>query len=93
MEEDTRAIVVDMGSAWIKGGLAGDEIPKSIFPDLVGRSTRGETYVGFEAQAKRGIVGLRYPIERGIVTNWDNVELLWRHLIYDNLHLAPEGTD
>ena len=29
-----------------------------------------------EAQSKRGILTLKYPIEHGIVTNWDD---MWVH--------------
>jgi len=32
---------------------------------------------------------LRYPIERGIVTNWDDMEKIWHHL-YNELHVASE---
>ena len=49
-----------------------------------------DCYIGDEAQSKRGILSLRYPIEHGIVTNWDDMEAIWRHTFYNELRIAPE---
>jgi actin-related protein len=39
-----------------------------------------EALVGDQAQAKRGVLSIDYPIEHGIVTNWDDMETIWEHI-------------
>ena len=47
--------------------------------------------MGEEAQRKRGMLKLHYPIQRGIITNWDEMVTLWRHT-FDQLPVKPEET-
>ena len=83
--DETVALVVDNGSGIYKAGFAGDDAPRAVFSSVIGRPRyQGVTvdgaigqkdfYVGNSAQEKRDLLTLKHPIERGIITNWDDME-------------------
>lgn len=95
-------LVIDNGTSVIKVGFAGDEEPNLIIPNVVGipkyeslqlsnqdRNIKNIKYVGLDVKEKRGLCKLNYPIEHGIVTNWNNMELILESIFTnDTLRLS-----
>lgn len=101
IDDDDAVIVVDCGSSHCRAGFAGEDAPRVVFPTVVGRPRSAnravtglfdsrDSFIGDEAQQKRGALTLKYPIENGIVQNFEDMEKVWHHTFYSKLRVTPQ---
>ena len=91
-------LVIDNGTGYMKGGFSGENAPKAVFPTLIGIPKEGKLltdkniprYIGQEALEKMGIAEVREPIEKGIIKDWDEMEQIWNHMLYNELRHLPD---
>lgn len=95
-----KPIVIDNGTGLTKNGFAGEDQPRSVWPTCIGypkytsimtdveHYTR-EYYIGEEALNLRGVLRLVYPIEHGVVTDWDAMEKIWHYTFFNDLRVDP----
>lgn len=94
-------IVCDNGTGFVKCGYAGQNFPSAIFPSMVGRPLlRAEEVIdetielksvmcGEAASNARHSLEVNYPVENGIVKNWEDMEHLWNYTFYEKLQINP----
>ena len=90
-------VVCDNGTGFVKIGYGGQNFPSSIFPSMIGRPIlRAEEAIsetlelkdimcGDEAAAVRSVLDIKYPVENGIVRNWEDMEYLWNYTFYEKI--------
>jgi len=96
-------IIIDIGSAYVKVGFAGEPSPRFIFPCITGTekyqsvmadvSTRS-IYVGNDAMKMRGVLKVKHPIERATIMSWDDYYEILNYIFYtllriENLNAYP----
>ncbi|XP_070809945.1 actin-like isoform X5 [Pituophis catenifer annectens] len=96
-DQETTALVVDNSSRNCRAGIAGEDLPRIVLPPIIGRpkqqsavEDRKAFYVGSDAQSRRDVLTLRYPIQSGFIYNWDDMEKIWHHVFYKELQVTPE---
>lgn len=87
--EGRQVIVCDNGTGFVKCGYAGSNFPAHIFPSLVGRpiiraaNNRIEDIevkdlmIGDDASKLRSMLEVNYPMENGMVRNWEDMLHVW----------------
>lgn len=70
----------------MKFGFSGEDAPRDSILTVVGTPRHGideagmnsdSVYVGEEALKRKGILKLQYPIEHGIIQDWDAMQNIW----------------
>lgn len=96
-----KPIICDNGTGFVKTGYAGDNFPSLIFPSMIGRPImRAEeefkdvqlkdVMVGDECAKLRSMLETSYPVENGIVKDWEGMGHLWDYTFYERLGIKPE---
>jgi actin-related protein 2 len=87
----------------VKCGYAGSNFPEHVFPSVVGRPIlRAEERVGDvqvkdimigdDAAALRNILQMSYPMENGIIRNWEDMRHLWNYTFDEQLKVDPRDS-
>lgn len=96
-----KIVVCDNGTGFVKCGFAGSNFPSHIFPSMVGRpmlrsSTKindieiKDVMIGEECSKLRSMLEVNYPMDNGIVRNWDDMLLLYDYTFgEDILNINP----
>lgn len=50
----------------------------------------GDVFIGKKAQEFRGLLKIKYPMEHGIVTDWDDMERIWSWVYAEELGTLSE---
>jgi len=94
-----RAVIIDNGSGLMKVGKAGEDVPRSIFPTLIGKpKTPGlmvgvdqkDVYIGNEVREKKNILKVDVPIVKGIIKDWEDMRKIWQYSIREGAQTSPE---
>ena len=94
--EDSKSIIIDNGTGYIKAGLSEEEEPQLIIPNCFGIPKTSDSsfnkkkyFYGEEIEKMRDKLILKYPVSRGMVTDWDMMEKIFDY-IFNRLTGYPE---
>jgi len=96
-----KVFVCDNGTGFVKCGFAGANFPTAIFPCIVGRPVLRfeekidnlevkDIMVGDEAERVRMMLEIKYPLESGIVRNWEELEYVYDYTFGQKLKINPK---
>ena len=96
MTDKRNTVIIHIGSHSIKSGFTPDLVPCSVFPSIMGYLRNDKmkeyfsltgSYVGDKAQCRRVILSLKYPVEDGFVTDWEDMEQILNYIFNEELRV------
>jgi actin-related protein 3 len=94
------AIVIDNGTGYTKMGYAGNIEPQFIIPTAISAKKVDtnkpanlddlDFHIGDDAELTSKTNGINYPVRKGQVDNWTQMEQVWQHSIFKYLRAEPE---
>lgn len=98
-ESETPHVIIDNGSSYMRCGLNGEEGPRVVIRSRVGylknytsfKSDDRAFYIGENTKSREGLLNFNYPINNGIIENWDEMEKIWSYLFVNGLMVCPDS--
>lgn len=87
-------IVIDNGSTLIRAGFSGDDGPTFIIPNCIGHPNldnvkhfSNDYFFGQQIEDNRELLNLDYPMQRGIVKDFNSFELIYEHIFKNEMRV------
>jgi actin-related protein 6 len=83
MQQQNRVLVLDNGGYTCKVGWATDANPRSVYNFAVRPKRDNKIYVADQIEEVTDTSSLhyRYPMEKGVILNWDLQSQIWNRLL------------
>ena len=101
-EDEEKNLVIDIGTGFLKCGFAGDDSPRAVFKNMIGKprldsvglvhgstGKGGKVFVGEEAAVNSGVLDIIYVCENGIVTSLEALEYVLEQAMVTELRVQP----
>lgn len=96
--DENLVVIIDNGSGVCKAGLSCDAKPRAVFHEVTGRPRRPyqkelggpeKIFFGNEVCDQLNKLVISYPLENGIIENFEHMELLWDYTFRQVLRVDP----
>lgn len=96
-EKEKPTILIELGTGNCKIGFSGEDEPFDVFQTLIGKSGNNYRYknnekyfLGHEVEENFGYLNISFPIENGIIKDWDAFEKLIEYTYKKEFKLSSE---